>query len=601
MVMSLGGDGLPWYPEEKIEEVRSRSDIVRVIGRYVNLKRTGSSYMGLCPFHSEKSPSFNVSPSRQMYKCFGCGVGGNVFTFLMEYENLTFTEVVEELAEQTGVDLPKQEMTAEQKKQESIRQVLLEINKKAARYYFALLKSPAGEAGYRYLTQRGLTDETILHFGLGFAGQGGGELYHYMKKEGYDDSILKQTGLFTMDERGAYDKFWNRVIFPIMDANSRVIGFGGRVMGDAKPKYLNSPETKIFDKSRNLFGLNYAKKGIRKNLILCEGYMDVIALHQAGFTNAVASLGTAFTPQQANLIRRYTDEVLLTYDSDEAGIKAAMRGIPILRKAGIHSRIVHMEPYKDPDEFIKNRGQDAFQQQMDEAQNSFFFEIEVVKKSYSMTDPEQKTQFVHEMAKRLLVFEDKILRDSYMEALSAKYGVPSEDLKQLVVRYGNRMPAGYEEVMEERRQEQKRSRSKRENKEGIGYSYSILLSWMIEEPSLFDQICQWVTPQDFEEGIYRTVAVRLYEQLEQGEVVPARIIGLFQEVEEQNQVASMFQTNFGSQLDQEGKKKAITDLVIKIKEHSLEQQAGQVTDLNQLQELVQQKKALQNAVKLHIS
>lgn len=592
---------MPWYSEEQIEEVRSRSDIVSVIGRYVRLKRAGSGYTGLCPFHNEKTPSFHVNPARQMYKCFGCGVGGNVLTFVMEYENLTFPEAMEMLAQEAGIELPKQELTAQQKQQESLRQTLLEINKKAARYYFALLKSPRGKSGYDYLTGRGLSDETILHFGLGYAGQGGGELYQYMKKEGYSDSVLKETGLFKMDERGAYDKFWNRVMFPIMDANNRVIGFGGRVMGDAKPKYLNSPETKIFDKSRNLFGLNYAKRGKRSNMILCEGYMDVIALHQAGFTNAVASLGTAFTEQQANLIRRYTDEVLLTYDSDGAGIKAAMRAIPMLRRAGITGKVIHMEPYKDPDEFIKNLGAEEFEKRMEEAQNSFFFEIEVIKKNYSMSDPEQKTKFIHETARKLLVFEDKIQRDNYLEAVAARYNIKTEDLRQLVVRYGNQMPSGYQEVMEERQQERIRKGKKKETREGISYSYRLLLSWLIEEPKLFVQIREWVKPEDFEEGLYRTVAKELYDQLDRGDLEPARIIGHFEEVEDQNKVASMFQTSFGSKIENDEKKKAITDLILKIKEHSIERQAGQITDLNELQKLVQQKKMLQGAVNLHIS
>lgn len=592
---------MPWYSEEQIEEVRSRSDIVSVIGRYVRLKRAGSGYTGLCPFHNEKTPSFHVNPARQMYKCFGCGVGGNVLTFVMEYENLTFPEAMEMLAQEAGIELPKQELTAQQKQQESLRQTLLEINKKAARYYFALLKSPRGKPGYDYLTGRGLSDETILHFGLGYAGQGGGELYQYMKKEGYSDSVLKETGLFKMDERGAYDKFWNRVMFPIMDANNRVIGFGGRVMGDAKPKYLNSPETKIFDKSRNLFGLNYAKRGKRSNMILCEGYMDVIALHQAGFTNAVASLGTAFTEQQANLIRRYTDEVLLTYDSDGAGIKAAMRAIPMLRRAGITGKVIHMEPYKDPDEFIKNLGAGEFEKRMEEAQNSFFFEIEVIKKNYPMSDPEQKTKFIHETARKLLVFEDKIQRDNYLEAVAARYNIKTEDLRQLVVRYGNQMPSGYQEVMEERQQERIRKGKKKETREGISYSYRLLLSWLIEEPKLFVQIREWIKPEDFEEGLYRTVAKELYDQLDRGDLEPARIIGHFEEVEDQNKVASMFQTSFGSKIENDEKKKAITDLILKIKEHSIERQAGQITDLNELQKLVQQKKMLQGAVNLHIS
>ena len=302
-----------YYAEELIEEVRSRNDIVDVISGYVRLQRKGSSYFGLCPFHSEKSPSFSVSPGKQMYYCFGCGAGGNVFTFLMEYENYTFPEAVKVLADRSGVDLPEVEYSEEARLQADLKSRLLEIQKKAAKYYYYQLRQPKGRVGYEYLKNRALTDETIQKFGLGYSGQQTKELYQYLKHEGYSDALLKESGLFSIDERsGVYDKFWNRVMFPIMDANHRVIGFGGRVMGDAKPKYLNSPETKIFDKSRNLYGLNFARSSRKGNLIICEGYMDVIALHQAGFSQAVASLGTALTTQQAILMKRYADEVLVT-------------------------------------------------------------------------------------------------------------------------------------------------------------------------------------------------------------------------------------------------------------------------------------------------
>ena len=292
-----------YYSEDLIEEVRSRNDIVDVISGYVRLQRRGSSYFGLCPFHNEKSPSFSVSPGKQMYYCFGCGAGGNVFTFLMEYENFTFPEAVKTLADRCGVELPEVEYSEEARRQADLKSRLLEIQKKAARYYYFELRQEKGRAAYEYLRGRGLSDETIKRFGLGYSGQQSREMYQYLKHEGYPDSLLKESGLFGMDERsGFYDKFWNRVMFPIMDVNNRVIGFGGRVMGDAKPKYLNSPETKIFDKSRNLYGLNFARTARKPNLIICEGYMDVISMHQAGFNQAVASLGTALTVQQSLLM-----------------------------------------------------------------------------------------------------------------------------------------------------------------------------------------------------------------------------------------------------------------------------------------------------------
>lgn len=590
---------MPWYTEEQIEQVRSANSIVDVIGSYVRLKRTGGGYMGLCPFHNEKSPSFHVNPSRQMYKCFGCGVGGSVITFVMEYENYSFTEAIEALAQRAGIDLPKQDMTEEQKRQDGLRKTLIEINMKAASYYYAKLKSPQGKLGYDYLSSRGLTDDTIKHFGLGYAGQGGGELYRYLRHEGYSDSILKETGLFKMEERGVYDKFWNRVIFPIMDVNNRVIGFGGRVMGDAKPKYLNSPETKLFDKSRNLFGLNYAKLGKKDSFILCEGYMDVIALHQAGFTNAVASLGTAFTGQQANIIRRYTENVFLTYDSDEAGVKAALRAIPLLRQVGINAKIIHMEPYKDPDEFIKALGTEEFQKRIDEAENSFFFEIDVIKRSFDMNDPEQKTKFYHAMAKKLLTFEDKVQRENYIEALAAKYSIRKDDLRSLVIRYGTELPERYEQDFENSDTNVRKKKSFSE--EGIEYSYRLLLSWIVERTELFEKVSSIVKADDFFGEPYSEAAKLLYQQLDSGELVPAKIINNFPDAQQQNIVAGMFQTSFKTELDIEEQEKALNELVFKIKEYSIERRTRELKDMNELKKIIEEKKTLQNFSKMHIS
>jgi len=374
-----------YYPEELIEEVRTRNDIVEVISGYVRLQKKGSNYFGLCPFHNEKSPSFSVSPGKQMYYCFGCGAGGNVITFLMEYENQTFPEAVRTLAQRAGIALPEADDSKEARQADSRRAKLLEINKEAAKYFYYQLRTERGSVGMEYLRKRELSDETMNHFGLGYANKYSNDLIQYLKSKGYSEDLIRDAGLCNVDEKhGMYDKFWNRVMFPIQDINHRVIGFGGRVMGDGKPKYLNSPETEIFDKSRNLYGLNFARTSRKGNVILCEGYMDVIAMHQAGFTNAVASLGTAFTSQHAGVLKRYTDQVILTYDSDGAGIKAALRAIPILRDAGISARVLNMKPYKDPDEFIKNMGADAFKERIAQAKNSFLFEIDVLKRNYQL-------------------------------------------------------------------------------------------------------------------------------------------------------------------------------------------------------------------------
>ena len=401
-----------------------------------------------------------------------------------------------------------------------------------------------------------------------------------------------------MDEKGAYDKFWNRVMFPIMDISNHVIGFGGRVMGDAKPKYLNSPETKVFDKSKNLFGLNYAKQGKKKNMILCEGYMDVIAMHQAGFTNAVASLGTAFTEGQANILRRYTEEVLLIYDSDGAGRKAALRAIPILRRAGLRGKVVSLVPHKDPDEFIKAEGAEAFGKRLSEAKNSFFFEVSELKQTFDIGDPDQKTKWMHEIAKKLLVFQDKVERDNYLEAVAAEQGIRVEDLKSLVVRYGNQYGNSYFEESTPVRRESGQADKK---EDGIRHSYRLLLSWLMERPDLYEEIRKYIMPDDFREEDFRKVAELLYQQFEKKEFVPAKIIDYFEDVEYQKLVAGMLQTDYQMEMNREEKEKALNELILKIKEYSIESRMRGLTDLSELQELVKEKKKWQNPEKLHIS
>ena len=583
-----------FYSEEFVEEVRQRNDIVDVISACVHLKRSGSNYTGLCPFHNEKTPSFSVSPGKQMYYCFGCGAGGNVFTFLMEYENLTFVEALEQLAERAGMSLPdKGEDNGEARRKKNIKDKVLEVYKIAAKYYYALLKSEQGNEAYNYLKKRELTDDTITRFGLGYSGKSGG-LYRYLKCQDYQDDLLKQTGLFTYDEkRGAYDKFWNRVMYPIMDRNNRVIAFGGRVMGDALPKYLNSPETMIFDKSRNLYGLNFVH-GKTKGMIICEGYMDVIVLHQAGFTNAVASLGTAFTSQHSSLLKRYTELVYLCYDSDGAGVKAALRAIPILKEAGIQVKVINMRPYKDPDEFMKALSIEEFQKRIDDAQNSFFYEIDMLQKEFDMNDPEEKTKFMNEAARKCLGFDNELERNNYMEAFSRQYAIRLEDFRQLVVSIGARMSG-----MDYKRMENKERAKRKEKDDGFLQSQRILLTWLCDDVKLFSLLKDIITPDDFVEQPYRQVAEMLYEQFQQdGQVHPAKIISFFESKEEQSLVASLFNTDIQMVEEPKDREKALNDIVLKIKKHSLDYRSSHMTDLNELTKLIQEKKKLEN---MHIS
>lgn len=589
-----------YYPDELIEEVRLKNDIVDVISSYVRLQKKGSSYFGLCPFHNEKSPSFSVSRQKQMYYCFGCGAGGNVFTFIMEYENFSFVEAMKFLADRAGVELPKEEYSKEAKERADLRSVLLEINKLAAKYFYAQLKSPQGSQAYNYLKNRELSDETILAFGLGYSNKYSDDLYKYLKTKGYKDEILVKAGLTTYNEKnGAYDKFWNRVMFPIMDVNNRVIGFGGRVMGDAKPKYLNSPETPIFDKSRNLYGLNRARTSRKNYFLICEGYMDVISLHQAGFTNAVASLGTALTPGHASLIKRYVNEVCLTYDSDEAGTKAALRAIPILKEAGITARVIRMDPYKDPDEFIKHLGAEAFEERIAKARNGFMFSLEVLENDYDMTEPEGKTQFMQETARRLAQFEEEIERSYYIDAVAERYKVSAADLRKLVAKMA--IKAGYAAKPVER---PKTSMNKQKDKEeGHLKSQRILLTWLIEDDQIFAQIKKYILPEDFTEALYRTVAELLYQQYENGSINPAQIMNHFTDEEEHREVAQLFHTKIRELETSKEKEKALKETIIKVKENSIEYAAMHLepTDMKGLQKLMEDKRALQDLQKLQIS
>lgn len=588
-----------YFSEDLIEEIRIKNDIVDVISGYVKLQKKGSSYFGLCPFHNEKSPSFSVSRSKQMYYCFGCGAGGNVFTFIMEYENYTFAEAVKMLAERAGVEVPEAEYSKEAKDKANLKATLLEINKLAAKYFYAQLKSEQGKTALTYLTKRGLDEETITAFGLGYSNKYSDDLYKYLKMKGYNDEILAKAGLISISEKnGVYDKFWNRVMFPIMDVNNRVIGFGGRVMGQGEPKYLNSPETEVFDKSRNLYGLNRARTSRKSYFLLCEGYMDVIALHKAGFTNAIASLGTAFTPGHASLIKRYVNEVYLTFDSDEAGTKAALRAIPILKEAGITAKIIRMEPYKDPDEFIKNLGAEAFEERINKARNGFLFSLEILERDYDMNSPEGKTDFFNAVAKRLTEFEEEIERNNYIEAVAQKYHVSYENLRNLVsriaIKTGLAIPAS----------KPKQVVGKDKPKEdGNIQSQKILLTWLIENDRIFGQIKKYILPEDFTEELYKTVAGLLYEQYEAGEVNPAKIMNHFTDEEEHREVASLFHTRIQRLDTGKEQEKALKETIIRVKNHSVDvaTKALDPTDIAGLQKLMEAKRNLQDLQKLHIS
>lgn len=587
-----------YYSEDLVEEIRMRNDIVEVVSSYVKLQRKGSSHFGLCPFHNEKSPSFSVTPSKQMYYCFGCGAGGNVFTFLMEYENFTFQEALQSLAKRGGVELPEEEaFSPEAKRQSDLKSSLLELQKEAAKYFYYQLRSEKGKKALEYLLGRGMTDETIKKFGLGYSNKTSDDLYLYLKQKGYSDNLLKESGLVSVEERGNYDKFWNRVMFPIMDVHNKVIGFGGRVMGEGSPKYLNSPETKIFDKSRNLYGMNIARSSRKPYLIICEGYTDVIGMHQAGFTNAVASLGTAFTVQHASLLKRYTPEVLLAFDSDGAGVKAILRALPIMKEAGLTTKVINLKPYKDPDEFIKNLGAEEFEERISSATNSFLFEIEILSRDYNMEDPQEKTNFHKEIARRLLQFPIELERNNYIEAIAAKYFINYDNLVSLVNSFGYSIGG---QTIEKKKTSSNSSNFKRSGKaNGNQYSQKLLLTWLIEDTSLFEKLKGIISPRDFTEELYHTVAKLLFAQYEaEKKVNPAKIINHFSTEEEHKEVAALFNTSLQEELTPADRERAINDTVKKVKIHWCEYASNNVVDIAELMEITQIKRSIQD---LHIS
>ena len=569
-----------FYSDDIVEEVRSRNDIVDVISEYAGLKKAGNSYKCCCPFHSEKTPSFTVSREKQMYHCFGCGAGGNVYTFIMKYENFTFPEAIDFLAKRAGITLPEKEMSPEDKKKYSRKQQMFDVNKSAAAYFhFLLTKTERGKLGYNYYKERGFTDETIAKFGLGYADIYRDDLYKYLKNKGFSDSIIKDAGLVDFDERnGPRDKFWNRVMVPITDINGKIIAFGGRVLGDAKPKYLNTKETDIFNKSRNLFAMNIARHSRKKGVILCEGYMDVIAMHQAGFDNAIASLGTAFTEGQANLIKRYTNDVYLAYDSDGAGRAAAMKAIQILRNLEMTQRVIDLKPYKDPDEFIKNLGTEQYEERVRNALTGRIYEINSIVENYDLNNPEEKTSFMKEASRLLAGIEDSAERQNYIDSVASRYYLNKDELKKLVSAAGL---SGNAADMAAYQTRENRSRVETDPMED---DQKYLLTMMVNEPYLFERLSDIISEDDFTVDYISDVAQCAFSEYRQtGEVNPAKILNRYEDAELQEKVSGIFTKELEFDTTPSVLEKVLTDIIIKIKSNNIDRQLKNNTGLSSIE------------------
>ena len=413
-------------PDSFLQELKARSDLVEIASSYVNLKRSGKNMVGLCPFHSEKSPSFNIYPDNGSFYCFGCGVGGDVITFVRRIENLDYMEAVRFLAQRAGLTVPENQADDGMAK---LRTRILAINRETARFYYGMLVSEAGEAGRSYFSKRALTSETIRHFGLGYSPPGRFALVDFLERKGFTQQEMVLANVAFQSRSGrAVDRFFGRVMFPIIDLRGNVVAFGGRTLGDDKPKYLNTSDTPVFNKGDMLFALNFAKNHNREKLILCEGYMDVISMHQAGFTNAVATLGTALTPSQARLMSRYAKEVVVSYDSDGPGQKAASRAIPLLRSAGLLVRVLTIEGGKDPDEYIKTYGPLRFKQMLEACGNDVEYRLGKAKTGCNLQTAEGRVAYLRAAVQVLAALDNKVEREVYAGKVAAETGIETATL-----------------------------------------------------------------------------------------------------------------------------------------------------------------------------
>lgn len=505
-------------PSSFIDDLVARSDIVDVVSDYVKLTPKGGSYWGLCPFHGEKTPSFHVRADQQNYHCFGCGKGGGVISFVMEVENLPYLDALRLLAKRAGVEFPEQNMDQRSRRK---RARLLELNKEAARFFHSQLHGPAGRQGLEYLQRRGLSRGIMTRFGLGFAPDNWDSLIRAMAQKGYEKGDLLEAGLAVSSQKGRiYDRFRGRVMFPIIDLRGDVIGFGGRVMGDGAPKYLNSPDSPVFNKSRNLFALNLAKNTKLGRIVLTEGYMDTISLYQAGFDCAVASLGTSLTADHAKLLSRFTKEVVICYDADSAGIQAANRAIPLLEKTGLKVRVVRVHGAKDPDEFLKKFGPDAFAKLLDQSENYVNYNLRQLQEKYDLSDPIQRAEFARAGAEVISQLESPVEREVHAGQLAQTTGVGKDALLQEIQRF--RKQRFYQAKRKQERRDltpvnqiQPKSRQMRYDNPRSARAEEGILRLLMLDSSLAQQISD-LTPADFTAPVLGKIYGVLRDRMDQG-------------------------------------------------------------------------------------
>ena len=580
------------YSDEILNEVRENSDIVEVISQYVHLKRSGRNYFGLCPFHNEKSPSFSVSPDKQIFHCFGCGVGGNVFTFISKIEGIGFKEAIENLADRAGIVLPKS-TNNEDSKREELKSKVYKVNNFTADYYHKRLYKPESKAGQEYVKQRKLTNETLESYNLGFSGNYD-ELYKVLRKEGFNDEEILESGLVKKNEHGQYVDFYrDRFMIPILDVRNRVIAFGGRVLGDAKRfKYLNSPENIVYSKGKHLFGLNVAKRYDHKKLLIVEGYMDAISLHQRGITNVVAALGTALTTNQGWLLRRNAEQVILGFDADGAGQNAIMRAMEVMQNMGCDMRVLQMTGAKDPDEFIIKYGSARFQKLMNEAISLLEFRVKVLEQNLDLEVAGDKIKFLNEIAKLLAKIDNTIEREIYIEKLSKGYNISKEAIFGQVnkLQYSNRAQTSNLEKSKPVVIHKKETNVDNNVSDEIIKRENTIISILINNPENFQMIKKQMLPEDFKYDLNNKIVKALYEELEKEDSNISLVLDKIENEEIKNHLTAIMAEDYG--ISDSNDTKAIEDILKKYEREKLEKRRDELISLSSKETNTEKRKEL---------
>lgn len=563
-----------YLPEEFIEEVRASNDIVSVISDYVKLERKGKDYFGLCPFHKEKTPSFSVVPAKQIYYCFGCGKGGNVINFIMQVENLDYPQAIRFLAERARLTIPEGE-GKEELKEYHLKEQLLKLNKEAAKFFYRQLMKDENQIAREYIKGRSLTIETVKKFGLGFSPDSWEGLFKYIKAEGYSNELIEKSGLFLKKKAGGYvDRFRNRIMFPIFDLRGNVIAFGGRTITGESPKYMNSPETMVYSKGRNLYALNIAKNSGQSNIVVVEGYMDVISLHQSGIINSVASLGTALTENQARLLKKYAEDVIISYDADTAGQSATVRGMGVLSNAGCNVKVLIVPQGKDPDEFIKNRGKEAFLKLIENSYTLVEYKIKLLKKQISTDSVEGKISFLQKVSKIISGIDSSVEREIYIRKISKEYDISEDSLFQEVYKLLNKneAPKKGTRTASVTTTENKLERENQPDKKDL-HLEKLLVAFLATDNSVYKRIKEQISLNFFQDEEVKKVAEYLFTRLDEGkDILPADLMSLFQEN------SGEFARIVREECNCDDNTKAVLDILRRMEQSKIERRQQEILD-----------------------